>query len=67
MENKKDIVTNITSFYKKYRDILLLNKNLLISGVAGFFVSALTSELYAKYDNNDFINSIITVIIIKNN
>lgn len=60
---KKDTTATRTSIFVKYRDILLLNKNLLISGVVGFFVSALAAELYAKYNSNDLATSFVTVLM----
>lgn len=46
-----------TGFFRKYRDAVLFNRNLIISGAGGFFASAYMSQLYAQYDNNDFANS----------
>jgi hypothetical protein len=44
-------------FFRKYRDAVLFNRNLIISGAGGFFASAYVSQLYAQYDGNDFANS----------
>lgn len=46
-----------TGFFRKYRDAVLFNRNLIISGAGGFFASAYVSQLYAQYDGNDFANS----------
>jgi hypothetical protein len=48
-------------FYNRYRAAILFNKNLIISGVAGFFTSAYASQLYAQYYPNEFINSVVAV------
>ena len=56
------MVTNFfTKFYKRYSATISLNKNLLISGTAGFIVSLVAYES-AKYSTDDFANSAITVI-----
>jgi hypothetical protein len=51
------------NFYKKYRDTILLNKNLLISGIFGFLVSAAIAEIYAIYSPSDVLTSTITVLV----
>jgi len=57
-------VTNFFAKYrKKYRNSISLNKNLLLSGTVGFIVSLLVAYLSAKYSTDDFINSVLTVII----
>jgi hypothetical protein len=40
-------MTTIRRFYNKYRTFLELNKNLMFSGTAAFFVSAAVTELYS--------------------
>ncbi|MGZ5509674.1 MAG: hypothetical protein ACXWFC_04250 [Nitrososphaeraceae archaeon] len=55
MDKKNDISNNrmtnrfLTSFYKKYGETILMNKNLLIAGIFGFLASAVTAELYALF------------------
>jgi Na+-driven multidrug efflux pump len=44
-------------FFRKYRDAILFNRNLILSGAGGFFASAYVSQLYAQYDSSDFANS----------
>jgi hypothetical protein len=51
------------SFYQKYRDTILFNKNLLISGIISFLVGALFTQIYAQYDENHIVNSLITLVI----
>jgi hypothetical protein len=49
------------SFYSRYKAAILFNKNLVISGVAGFFASAIASQLYAQHNPDEFANSVIAV------
>jgi hypothetical protein len=53
----------MTSFYQKYRNTILFNKNLLVSGIISFLVGALFTQIYAQYDENHTPNSLITLII----
>ena len=39
----------------------MLNKNMLISGTAAFFVSAVITQLYSEYSSSNFINTLITI------
>jgi hypothetical protein len=50
-------------FYQHYRDYILLNKNILLSGVFAFFGGALFTQQYAQYDNNNLSNSIVTLSV----
>lgn len=50
-------------FYQKYRNYILLNKNILVSGIFAFFGGALFTQLYAQYDNNNLANSIVTLSV----
>jgi hypothetical protein len=50
-------------FYQHYRDYILLNKNILVSGVFAFFGGALFTQLYAQYDINNLSNSIVTLSV----
>ena len=53
----------MTGFYQKYKDNILFNKNLLISGIISFLVGALFTQIYAQYYENHIVNSLITLII----
>jgi hypothetical protein len=53
----------IKRFYDKYRNYILLNKNILISGILAFFAGALFTQLYAQYDKNNLTNSVVTLSI----
>jgi hypothetical protein len=60
---KKSQNTKI-SFRRKYRDILLFNRNLLVSGTVGFFVSIIVTQIIVELDiNGAFDVSIITILI----
>jgi hypothetical protein len=58
-------ITNrfLTRFYKKYRETILMNKNLLITGIFGFIASAVIAELYALYSPSDVLTSTVTVLV----
>ena len=49
--------------YNKYRNYILLNKNIIISGVFAFFGGAIFTQLYAQYDGNNLANSLSTLLI----
>ena len=69
MDKKNDISNNritnrfLTIFYKKYRETILMNKNLLIAGIFGFLASAVVAELYTLYSPSDVLTSTITVLV----
>ncbi len=57
-------ITNIvTKFYLKYKNIISLNKNLLISGIVGFIASIIIVHVFVIQSTNHFINSTLTVVI----
>jgi hypothetical protein len=53
--------TKIRGFFTKYKEIILFNKNLIISGVGAFFISAYVSQLYSQFDKNEFANSLVAL------
>ena len=62
-QTKKSQNNNI-GFRKKYQDILLFNRNLLVSGTVGFFVSIIVTQIIVELDiNGAFDISIITILI----
>jgi len=50
-------------FYNKYKDYILLNKNIIIAGTAALVVGVYFTELYSEYSENNFLNSIVTLIV----
>lgn len=53
--------TKSSRFFGRYRAAILFNKNLLIAGVGGFFISAYVSQLYSQFDKAEFANSVVTL------
>jgi hypothetical protein len=50
-------------FYNKYRNYILLNKNIFIAGTAALIVGVFFTELYSEYDKNNLLNSIVTLTV----
>ena len=50
-------------FYNKYRNYILLNKSIIIAGIAALIVGIIFTEFYSKYDKNNFFNSIVTLTV----
>lgn len=42
--------------------MVLFNRNLIISGIAGYFSGALGAQLYSMYDNNMLVNAIVALL-----
>ena len=61
-EPSSRIKNYFTKFYMKYTNTISLNKNLLLSGSAGFIVSLIVAQVSTKYSNDDFATSTLTVI-----
>ena len=51
----------IRSFFSKYKAVILFNKNLLISGIGGFFTSAYVSQIYSQFDENEVASSVFAL------
>jgi hypothetical protein len=54
---------SLFNFSNKYKNYLLFNKNLIISGIFAFFAGAIFTQFYSEYDLNNLRNSFITLII----
>ena len=55
---------NTIGFRKKYRDILLFNRNLLVSGTVGFLVSIIVTQIIVELDISGALDiSVITILI----
>ena len=50
-------------FYNKYRNYILFNKSIIISGTFAFFVGTFFTQFYAQYEKNNFLNSIVTLSV----
>ena len=61
--NNKIIDILLTNFYQKYRETILMNRNLLVAGIFGFIASAVIAELYSLYSPSDVLTSTITVLV----
>ncbi|HET7146960.1 MAG TPA: hypothetical protein VFI73_00530 [Candidatus Nitrosopolaris sp.] len=74
-KNKRSLISNVgifyrqindhreTEFFQRYRNLILFNKNLVLSGIISFLAGALTTQVYALFDNNNFSNALITLLI----
>ena len=50
-------------FFTRYKDAILFNRNLIISGTGGFFASAYVSKLYKEAGSSDFANSAVALAV----
>jgi hypothetical protein len=50
-------------FYNKYRDYILFNKNIIISGTFALIAGTFFTQYYAQYEKNNFLNSIVTLSV----
>jgi len=50
-------------FYNKYRNYILLNRNIIIAGTAALVVGVIFTELYSEYTKNNLLNSIVTLTV----
>jgi len=51
------------NFLQRYRNVILFNKSLILSGIVSFLVGALTTQIYALFDSNNLSNALITLLI----
>lgn len=51
------------SFYNKYRNYILFNKNIIISGTFAFIIGTFFTQFYSQYEKNNFVNSIVTLSV----
>src|SRR3989442_12728995 len=56
-------MTGTVGFFSKYKDAILFNRNLIISGAGGFFSSAYASRGYSHYDSDDLANSLVALAV----
>jgi len=50
-------------FYNKYRNYILLNKSIIVAGIAALIVGTFFTEFYSEYEKNNFFNSIVTLTV----
>ena len=48
--------------YTKYKDYVLFNKNLIISGIFAFFAGAIFTQFYSGLSSDSLSNSIVTLL-----
>ena len=48
--------------YSKYKDYVLFNKNLIISGIFAFFAGAIFTQFYSELSSDSLSNSIVTLL-----
>src|SRR5262245_7320374 len=55
----------VNVFLQKYRDILLLNRSIAVSGIISFTIGMCFTELYSRYacPNSSIENTIYTLVI----
>jgi len=51
----------IKEFYSKYKEYILFNKNIIISGICAFFAGAIFTQIYSLFDSSLFNNSLVTL------
>ena len=63
--DKNHIKRIVEESFRRYRDIILLNKSIAVSGLVSFIIGMCFTELYAKYADpgGSFENSVYTLII----
>jgi len=49
------------TFYTKYKNYILFNKNIFIAGTAALIVGIFFTELFAQHNQNNLLNSISTL------
>ena len=50
--------------YQKYKNTILFNKNLILSGIAAFFAGAIFTQLFAEHlPNNNLLNTLFTLSV----
>ena len=51
------------SFYNKYWNYILFNKDIIISGAFALIVGTFFTQFYSQYEKNNFLNSIVTLSV----
>jgi hypothetical protein len=51
------------NLYNKYKDLILLNKNIVVAGICAFFSAAFVTQFYyTQYNESHIANSIVALI-----
>ena len=60
-----DFRLKYNDLYQKYKNTILFNKNLILSGIAAFFAGAIFAQMYAELGlaNNNFLNALFTLSV----
>jgi hypothetical protein len=60
-------MTNFKTYnyiYQKYKNTILFNKNLILSGIAAFFAGAIFTQLFAeRLPDNNLLNTLSTLSV----
>ena len=51
------------NFYRKYKDYILFNKNIIVAGTAALIVGTFFTQFYAQQNKNNFLNAIVTLSV----
>ncbi len=51
------------NFYNKYKNYILFNKNIIIAGTAALIVGIFFTQFFAQQSKDNFLNSIVTLIV----
>jgi hypothetical protein len=51
----------IYDLYRKYKEVLYFNKNLIIAGISSLLVGSLVTQLYAQAGGSNIINSFVSI------
>ena len=51
------------NFYRKYKDYILFNKNIIVAGTAALIVGTFFTQFYAQQNKNNFLDSIVTLSV----
>jgi Na+/melibiose symporter-like transporter len=50
-------------FYRKYKNYILFDKNIIIAGIAALIVGTFFTQFYSQQNKNNFLNSIVTLSV----
>jgi hypothetical protein len=51
----------IYDLYRKYKEVLYFNKNLILAGISSLLVGSLVTQLYAQAGGSNIINSFVSI------